>query len=56
MVNSHILYYKFAPGPHKQLKVFVQDIFTALLEGYSKRESEKPGRPSVEGENATDAH
>ncbi|RXN02759.1 piggyBac transposable element-derived 4-like protein [Labeo rohita] len=49
VVNSHIIYSKCAPGPHKPLKAFIQDIITALLEGYSKRESKKPERPSVEG-------
>ncbi|KAI2645906.1 PiggyBac transposable element-derived protein 4 [Labeo rohita] len=49
VMNSHIIYPKCAPGPHKPLKAFIQDIITALLEGYSKRESKKPGRPSVEG-------
>uniref|UniRef100_A0A8C1TF10 PiggyBac transposable element-derived protein domain-containing protein n=1 Tax=Cyprinus carpio TaxID=7962 RepID=A0A8C1TF10_CYPCA len=48
VVNSHIIYSKCAPGPPKQLKAFVQDIITALLEGYSKRESKKTGRPSME--------
>ncbi len=40
-VNSDIIYSKYAPGPPKPLKAFVQDIITALLEGYSKRESKK---------------
>lgn len=49
VVNSHIIYCKNTPGPHKPLKAFIQDIITDLLEGYSKKERNKGGRPSKQG-------
>ncbi|KAL2102438.1 hypothetical protein ACEWY4_001606 [Coilia grayii] len=49
MVNAHILYRECTAAPHKAMKVFVQDIITALLEGFSKKEGKRGGRPSVEG-------
>ena len=48
VVNSHVIYTKCTPGPHKSLKAFIQDITNELLSGYAKRESGKGGRPSAE--------
>ena len=49
MVNAHIIYCSCTPAPHKSLKVFVQDVVTGLLEGYSGKESHE-GRKKSSGE------
>ncbi|KAM9323010.1 uncharacterized protein KZ484_021087 [Pholidichthys leucotaenia] len=46
VVNSHIIYTRSTPGPHKPLKVFIQEQATSLLEGYKRMEGERAGRPS----------
>ena len=47
MVNAHIIYCSCTPAPHKSLKVFVQDVVTGLLEGYSRKESHKGRKKSL---------
>lgn len=49
VVNSHIIYTKCTPGPHKALKAYIQDIIDALLAEHTKKESTKGGRPSRAG-------
>ncbi|XP_063041039.1 piggyBac transposable element-derived protein 4-like [Engraulis encrasicolus] len=49
MVNAHILYSQCTATPQKTMKAFVEDIVTGLLEGWSKKEGNKGGRPSVDG-------
>lgn len=49
VVNSHIIYCRCTPGPHKPLKAFIQNIITDLLEGYAKKEAKKYGSPSKPG-------
>uniref|UniRef100_A0A3P8TSD3 PiggyBac transposable element-derived protein domain-containing protein n=1 Tax=Amphiprion percula TaxID=161767 RepID=A0A3P8TSD3_AMPPE len=48
VVNAHIIYTRCNPGQQKTLKVFIQSIITSLLEGYSKKEGKKGGRPSMQ--------
>uniref|UniRef100_A0A3Q1EFJ1 PiggyBac transposable element-derived protein domain-containing protein n=1 Tax=Acanthochromis polyacanthus TaxID=80966 RepID=A0A3Q1EFJ1_9TELE len=48
VVNAHIINTRCNPGQQKPLKVFIQNIITSLLEGYSKKEGNKGGRPSMQ--------
>uniref|UniRef100_A0A8C1XPE6 PiggyBac transposable element-derived protein domain-containing protein n=1 Tax=Cyprinus carpio TaxID=7962 RepID=A0A8C1XPE6_CYPCA len=50
MVNAHIIYCSCTAAPHKTLKVFVQDVITALLEGFSRKESNKGRKSSSLGD------
>nr|XP_055037155.1 piggyBac transposable element-derived protein 4-like [Misgurnus anguillicaudatus] len=50
MVNAHIIYCRCTAAPHKPLKVFVQDVITALLEGFSRTESNKGRKSSSLGD------
>ncbi|XDV29320.1 hypothetical protein PO909_032457 [Leuciscus waleckii] len=50
MVNSHVIYCRCTAAPHKPLKVFVQDVITALLEGFSRKESNKGRKSSSLGD------
>ncbi|KAM9386212.1 small integral membrane protein 13 isoform 1-T1 [Pholidichthys leucotaenia] len=45
IVNSHILYTRCTAGPHKPLKLFIQELIS-LLEGHKRSEGKRPGRPS----------
>ncbi|XP_063077170.1 piggyBac transposable element-derived protein 4-like [Engraulis encrasicolus] len=47
MVNAHIIYCRVTPAPHKPLKVFVQEVITALLDGFSRKEGKKTGRKAA---------
>lgn len=49
VVNSHIIYTKSTPGPHKPLKAYIQDIIDALLADHTRKEQRKGGRPSGAG-------
>ncbi|KAM9409505.1 piggyBac transposable element-derived protein 4-like [Pholidichthys leucotaenia] len=46
VVNSHILYTKCTAGPHKPLKLFIQELIRGLLEGHKRSEGKRAGRPS----------
>ncbi|KAL2096269.1 hypothetical protein ACEWY4_008417 [Coilia grayii] len=50
MVNAHIIYCHCTAAPHKTLKVFVQDVVTALLEGHSWKETNKGRKSSSLGD------
>lgn len=50
VVNSHIIYRKCSRGPHKPLKVYIQAIISAFLEGQRRGVRSKRGRPSTRGD------
>ncbi|KAM4544857.1 piggyBac transposable element-derived protein 4-like [Odontesthes bonariensis] len=50
MVNAHIVYTRTTAAPHKPLKVFIQDVITGLMDGYSKKETNKGRKSSSLGD------